>query len=108
MTRRAILGAALVWFLIYAYPGYIGWDTEAHLMQSRAGVYSDAHPPVLPALWRVCEVFVHGPLLMMLIQALSLLVGLDRCSAGCSRRDRPRSRPPAYSCSRRSRASPRS
>jgi hypothetical protein len=76
--RRVILGAALIWFLIYAYPGYIGWDTEAHLMQARQGIYSDAHPPILPALWRVCEVFVHGPLLMLLIQASALLVGLDR------------------------------
>jgi hypothetical protein len=78
MTRRVILGVAVVWFLIYAYPGYIGWDTEAHLLQARAGIYTDAHPPVLPALWRICELFVHGPLLMMLIQGVSLLIGLDR------------------------------
>jgi len=73
---RAILGAALVVFAIYAFPGYIGWDTEAHLLQARSGIYSDAHPPVIPALWRLVEVFVSGPLGMLAIQALALLGGL--------------------------------
>jgi hypothetical protein len=76
ITPRWILGAALVAFLIYAYPGYIGWDTEAHLLQARAGVYTDAHPPAVAALWRLVEIFVAGPFGMLLIQALTLLAGL--------------------------------
>ena len=77
-SRRAILVAAFAVFAIYAFPGFIGWDTEAHLLQSRAGVYTDAHPPIIPALWRVVELVLAGPLGMLLIQAGSLLAGLDR------------------------------
>lgn len=81
ITPRAILVAALVIFALYGWPGFIGWDTEASLMQERAGIYTDAHPPAIAALWRCCEVFVSGPLGMLAIQAVTLLLGLYRLFA---------------------------
>ncbi len=76
LKPRWILAAALGAFLIYAYPGYLGWDSEASLLQARSGVYTDAHPPAVALLWRIAELFVQGPFLMLLIQAVTLLAGL--------------------------------
>jgi hypothetical protein len=75
-TPRQILLASLVIFLVYAWPGFVGWDTREHMVQSRAGVYTDGHPPILAFLVRICELFITGPALLLLIQAITLLVGL--------------------------------
>ena len=75
-SPRAILVAALAVFAIYAFPGYIGWDTEAHLLQARSGIYTDAHPPIIAALWRAVELVITGPVGMLAIQAATLLAGL--------------------------------
>jgi hypothetical protein len=77
VTPRTILLAALGLFLIYSFPGFVGWDTRDHILQARGGVYSDGHPPAINLLVRICEVFVTGPLLVLLIQAVTLLVGLN-------------------------------
>lgn len=76
LTARTILLASLGLFLLYAWPGFIGWDTREHMIQERAGVYTDGHPPAVAKLFRLCEVFVAGPALMLLIQAITLLLGL--------------------------------
>jgi hypothetical protein len=76
IQARTILLASLAAFLIYAWPGFVGWDTREHFLQSRAGVYTDGHPPAVAYLVRLCEVFVAGPALLLLIQAITLLVGL--------------------------------
>jgi len=76
LTPRAILVASLGLFLLYSWPGFIGWDTREHMIQARAGVYTDGHPPAVARLVRLCEVFVAGPALLLLIQAITLLVGL--------------------------------
>jgi hypothetical protein len=75
-SPRAILGGALALFLIYAWPGFIGWDTREHMLQARAGVYTDGHPPAVAHLVRLAEVVVAGPALLLLFQAITLLGGL--------------------------------
>ncbi len=76
VTPRAILGAALGVFLIYAWPGFIGWDTREHMLQARSGVYTDGHPPAVAHLVRLAELLVAGPALLLLFQAITLLAGL--------------------------------
>lgn len=76
LTPRAILVGALVAFLLYCWPGFVGWDTREHLLQSRMGIYTDGHPPAIARLWRVVELVIAGPAGMLLIQAVTLLVGL--------------------------------
>ncbi len=76
LSPRAILTSALVVFWIYCWPGFVGWDTREHLLQSRAGHYTDGHPPAIALLWRIVELFIAGPLGLMLIQSITLLVGL--------------------------------
>lgn len=76
ISHRVILAAALAVFLIYAWPGFVGWDTREHFLQARSGIYADGHPPAVALLVRLCEVFVTGPALLLLLQATSLLGGL--------------------------------
>ncbi|HEY1546996.1 MAG TPA: hypothetical protein VGG28_04225 [Kofleriaceae bacterium] len=75
-SPRAILGAALALFLIYAWPGFIGWDTREHVLQARSGIYTDGHPPAVAHLVRLAELAVTGPALLLLFQAITLLAGL--------------------------------
>ncbi len=75
-SPKQILIASLVLFWIYCWPGFVGWDTHEHIMQSRSGVYTDGHPPAIALMQRVCELFITGPLLMMLFQSITLIVGL--------------------------------
>lgn len=76
ITPRVILLTALALFLVYSWPGFVGWDTLEHYLQVRGGVWSDGHPPAINLLVRICELFLTGPAPMLLIQAVTLLVGL--------------------------------
>ena len=85
LSPRTILLGALSVFWIYCWPGFVGWDTREHLLQSRAGVYTDGHPAAVARLVRICELFIAGPLLVMLIQSVTVIIGLymilkHRCS----------------------------
>jgi len=51
-------------------------DSIDHLREARAGVYSDAHPPIINVIWRILEVVIAGPLGMLLLQSGLLLAGL--------------------------------
>ncbi len=75
-SARQILIVGLAIFLIYSWPGFVGWDTREHMLQARSGIYTDGHPPAVAHLVRLVEVFVTGPAGMLLIQAVTLLVGL--------------------------------
>jgi hypothetical protein len=75
-TPREILGAALGLFLVYAWPGFVGWDTRSHFIESRTGHISDGHPPAIAWLFKLTELFVTGPVGILLIQAITLLLGL--------------------------------
>lgn len=79
LKRRSptqILVAGLTLFWIYCWPGFVGWDTRAHLIDARTGHYSDGHPPAVAYLVHICEWFVAGPVLVMLIQSITLMLGL--------------------------------
>lgn len=76
ISPRTILLIGLGIFLVYAWPGFVGWDTREHFLQARSGNYADGHPPAVARLVRLCELFVAGPPLLLLIQAVTLLLGL--------------------------------
>ena len=75
-TPRQILTGGLVLFLIYAWPGFIGWDTRSALVDARRHHFSDGHPPAIAWLVRITEWFISGPAGMLLIQAVTTLLGL--------------------------------
>ncbi|MEO8704904.1 MAG: hypothetical protein ABI867_32930 [Kofleriaceae bacterium] len=75
-TPRQILAATFASFLVYSWPGFIGWDSREHLLHARRGIFGDAHPPAVAWLWRIVELVVAGPAGMLLVQAIPLLAGL--------------------------------
>jgi hypothetical protein len=75
-TPREILLAALALFWIYSWPGFVGWDTRSHFIESRSGHISDGHPPAIAWLFKLTELFVTGPVGLLVIQSVTLLVGL--------------------------------
>jgi len=72
----AILSAGWALLLAYAYPGTLTFDSIDELIQARAGIYRDDHPPVVAALWRLVEHVVAGPFGMLALQSLAFVVGL--------------------------------
>jgi hypothetical protein len=72
----AILAAAWAVLIVYAYPGQMTLDSYDHLREARAGVYTDAHPPIINLTWRIVDAVVPGPLGMLVLQSGLLLAGL--------------------------------
>ncbi|HUJ63378.1 MAG TPA: hypothetical protein VLX92_32995 [Kofleriaceae bacterium] len=72
----AILGAAWLFALIYAFPGIMTFDSSDQLDQGRANFYSDGHPPVMAKLWRYVDAIIPGPFGMLVIQTVALAAGL--------------------------------
>ncbi len=76
MKARTILMIGWVGLMLYAYPGYMSYDSIVQLIQARSGVLGDAHPPLMSALWGVTDSVVAGPLPMLVIQVTCFLVGV--------------------------------
>ncbi len=62
--------------IIYAFPGQMTQDSFDHMREAREGIYSDAHPPIMNVLWKLCDTIVAGPIGVLVVQSLLLLVGL--------------------------------
>ena len=84
MTERQIerlwlagtIAAGLVIVFVYAFPGYMAYDSLDQLRQARAGVRTDWHPPLMSVLWGLLDRIVAGPLLMLVLQCSLFLGGL--------------------------------
>jgi hypothetical protein len=75
-SPTVILVVGFAVFLLYAFPGYMSNDSCDQLVEARRGVFSDAHPPVMAAEWRLLDMIVAGPILMLLVQGALFLGGL--------------------------------
>jgi hypothetical protein len=76
MTPRTILLIGWLGLVVYAFPGHMSFDSAAQLIEARGGVYSDGHPPAMAALWRLVEVFVTGPVGILILQTAMMIVGV--------------------------------
>lgn len=76
LSPRTILGIGFAAFIVYAFPGYMSTDSVQQLTEARTGVFSDAHPPLMAAIWWVLDRIVAGPVLMLLLQGAMFLGGL--------------------------------
>jgi len=72
----AILAIAGALALIYAFPGYMNWDSADQLLQARNGVYTDWHAPVMAWYWHWIELVWTGPLPMLVLQLALFSWGL--------------------------------
>jgi hypothetical protein len=75
LSPRQILILGWLGFMAYAYPGYMSFDSVTQLRMSRQGWLIDGHPPFMAAMWRFVELFVAGPIGMLLIQTVAFLIG---------------------------------
>jgi len=71
----AILAVGWLGFLLYAYPGYLSFDSIVQLREARSGVFTDWHPPAMAFLWRLVEHVIRGPFGMLTLQTTTFLVG---------------------------------
>ena len=76
MKPRTIYIAALIGVVLYAYPGLTSYDSLIQLDEARHWQLGDAHPPVMSALWWLCEVVVAGTFGMLLLQATAFIAGV--------------------------------
>ncbi|MDQ3336731.1 MAG: hypothetical protein M4D80_16310 [Myxococcota bacterium] len=76
LRERSILAIGFALFLIWSFPGFMSTDSQNQLMEARSGKFSDAHPPLMSAIWRLLDAFVSGPVLMLLLQGGLFLGGL--------------------------------
>ncbi len=70
-----ILVLGWVGLMLYAYPGYMSYDSTSQLTEARSGIYSDWHPPAMAALWRYVDFVIPGPFGMLIIQSVCFLTG---------------------------------
>jgi len=75
MKPRRILVAAWALFVLFGYPGFMRPDALDELVDSRTGVFTDWHSPMLTELWRVLGRVVAGPAPLFLVQGTMLLLG---------------------------------
>lgn len=50
------------------YPGFMTYDSVNQILEARAGVFSDWHPPLMAIIWRLLEKALPGPAGMLLLQ----------------------------------------
>jgi hypothetical protein len=62
--------AGFVFNLIAYYPGFLSYDSFVQYSQALTGQYSDWHPPIMAALWRLLDHLHPGPLPMLVFQLL--------------------------------------
>jgi len=75
LTPRRILIGGWIVALLYAWPGYLQVDGADQLVDSRTGVFTDWHSPVMTELWRIVGRAIAGPPGMLLLQSALLLFG---------------------------------
>src|SRR5213075_2476892 len=75
LSPRAILGLGWLVMMLYAYPGYMSFDSIWQLSEARSGVLGDAHPPAMSALWGAIDSVIPGPFGMLVIQTVCFLCG---------------------------------
>lgn len=73
---RTLLITGWVVFILGSYPGYMSFDSTMQLYDVRNRIYTDAHAPVMTALWGLLEWVVAGPLPMLVLQSGLFLFGL--------------------------------
>ena len=69
-----ILVTGWVLFLVYAFPGFMSYDSTYQLSQARhLEPVTDWHPPLMTMIWRNTDRLISGPFPMLAIQSLSFL-----------------------------------
>ena len=71
-----ILAAGWLVFVLYAYPGVMTMDSFDQLREGRTWFFTDAHPPIMAAIWGVLDRICSGPFGMLALQGTCFLAGV--------------------------------
>ena len=71
----AILALGWLALMLYAYPGFMSFDSVWQLTDARSGEIGDAHPPLMSVMWGVVDRVIAGPFGMLVIQTVCFLAG---------------------------------
>jgi len=61
--------------LVINYPGFMSPDSVQQILEARAGVYSDWHPPFMAFIWHFTDKIVPGPAGMLLLETALIWSG---------------------------------
>ena len=61
--------------LVINYPGFMSSDSVQQILEARAGVYSDWHPPFMAFIWHFTDKIVPGPAGMLLLETALIWSG---------------------------------
>lgn len=77
-TPQRVLVTSWMLFLVYAFPGYMSYDSGEQLAQAR-GIepITNWHPPLMAYLWRITDHIIAGPLPMLIIQSVVFMWGVN-------------------------------
>ena len=67
--------AGFILSLVINYPGFMSYDSVQQLLEARAGVYSDLHPPFMAFVWHFTDKIVPGPFGMLIVETALLWCG---------------------------------
>jgi len=67
--------AGFILSLVLNYPGFMSYDSVQQLLEARAGVYSDLHPPFLAFLWHLTDRIVPGPFGILIVETALVWCG---------------------------------
>ncbi|MDQ3336687.1 MAG: hypothetical protein M4D80_16080 [Myxococcota bacterium] len=70
-----VLAFAWLALFLYGFPGQMVPDTFEHLMEARAGYYTDASPPVFNVLFAISDWSFGGQVLVFLLQTTAFVAG---------------------------------
>ena len=76
LSPSTVLGIAWLWLAIYAFPGQMAPDSYEHVLEGRAGVYTDGHPPMIAILFKIGDALVAGGLVMWTLSSVLFLWAL--------------------------------
>lgn len=77
VTARVILVAGWALFIVYAFPGYMSYDSVWQLIQARRlEPINEWQPPMMALIWRGLDHVIAGPFLMLVLQSGTFVIGL--------------------------------
>jgi hypothetical protein len=80
LTKWILLATWLV-VVLYAFPGYMNWDSAEQLSAARHGRYHDFFPPFMSFEWHWIERLIRGPAGMLLLQTWLFVWGVYKVLA---------------------------
>jgi hypothetical protein len=72
---RVVLAIAWLALFLYGFPGQMVPDTFEHLIEARAGYYTDASPPVFNLLFAISDWSFGGQVLVFFLQITAFVAG---------------------------------